>query len=267
MINRRFKANRPKIVGSTDITPYWKLIEQIISESDIILEVVDARMPELSRNEELERITKRKNKALIIILNKSDLINANMLRRNFNKLKKECEVFSVSTTEKLGTRRLREYLIRLSKKQNIKIGVLGYPNTGKSSIINSLVLRKKAPISSKAGTTHGIQWVKSSNLEVVDSPGVIPIGQDDEIRLSLIGSKNPEKIKNLELVAYKIINLFPSKNKILENYKIKEKTEDNEEIIRLIGIKKGFIKKHGEVEENRVAMQVIRDWQRGNLRL
>jgi len=204
---------------------------------------------------------------LIIILNKSDLINANMLRRTFNKLKKEYNVFSISTTEKLGTRRLREYLIRVSKKQNIRIGVLGYPNTGKSSIINSLVLRKKAPISSKAGTTHGIQWVKSSNLEVVDSPGVIPIGQDDEIRLSLIGSKNPEKIKNLELVAYKIINLFPSKNKILENYKIKEKTEDNEEIIRLIGIKKGFIKKHGEVEENRVAMQVIRDWQRGNLRL
>ncbi len=267
MINRRFKANRPKIVGSTDMIPYWQVIEQIISESDIILEVLDARMPELSRNDELEKLVKRKNKELIFILNKSDLVSENMLRKMFNKLKKEAGVFSVSTKERMGTRRLREYLIRISKNQNIRIGVLGYPNTGKSSIINSLVLRKKAPVSSKAGTTHGIQWVKSSNLEVMDSPGVIPIGKNDEMRLSLIGSKNPEKIKNLELVAYKIIDLLPNKNRILEYYEIKEKAEDNEEIIRLIGVKKGFIKKHGEIEENRVAIQIIRDWQRGNLRL
>ncbi len=267
MINRRFKANRPKIIGSTDITPYWKVIEKIIDESDIILEVLDARMPELSRNEEIERLVKRKNKQLVFILNKSDLINANTLRKIFNKLKKESNVFSISTKEKLGTRRLRDYLTKESKNQNIKIGVLGYPNTGKSSIINSLILRKKAPVSAKAGTTHGVQWITSSNLEIMDSPGVIPIGKADEIRLSLISSKNPEKIKNLELVAYKILDLFPSKNKVLEYYNVAEKSDDNDEIIQLIGIKKGFMKKRGEVEEIRVAMQIIRDWQRGNLRL
>ena len=224
-------------------------------------------MPELSRNEEIEKLIKKKKKELIFILNKSDLVSENMLRKCFSKLKKEGNVFSISTTEKVGTRRLREYLIRISKNESIKIGVLGYPNTGKSSIINSLVLRKKAPVSSKAGTTHGIQWVRSSNLEVMDSPGVIPIGKNDEMRLSLIGSKNPEKIKNLELVAYKIIDIFANKNKILEYYEIKDKAEDNEEVIRLIGVKRGFMKKHGEVEETRVAIQIIRDWQTGKLRL
>ena len=165
--------------------------------------------------------------------------------------------------------RLRGYILALSKKyENIKVGVLGYPNTGKSSVINSLVRRNKSPVSSREGTTHGPQWVAmKDNILIIDSPGVIPIGKNDEMRLSLIGSKNPEKIKNLELVAYKIIDLLPNKNRILEYYEIKEKVEDNEEIIRLIGVKKGFIKKHGEIEENRVAIQIIRDWQRGNLRL
>ena len=162
MINRRFKANRPKITWDTNMKPYWNVIKDIIHNSDIILEILDARMPELSRNEEIETLTKESGKQLILILNKADLVSKKQLAINYEKLRDKFPCFIISTKDKIGTKRLREWLIANGKnKERFKIGVLGYPNTGKSSIINSLSLAKKAPVSSKAGTTHGQHWIKS----------------------------------------------------------------------------------------------------------
>ena len=161
----KFKANRPKVVGNTNITPYWKVIEKIIDDSDIVLEVLDARMPEISRNDELESLIKQKRKELILILNKSDLVSQKVLRKRFQELNKSHKTFVISVKDKIGTKRLREYLIQRSKEaERVRIGVVGYPNTGKSSVINSLVLRKKAQVTSKAGTTHGTQWISSERL-------------------------------------------------------------------------------------------------------
>jgi len=264
MINHKFKANRPKIIGDTNIKPYWRVIESVIDKSEVLLEVLDARMPELSRNEELEEIIKKRKREIIFILNKADLVEENELRKTYNKLKGKHLTFIISTKEKMGTKRLREYLIRLSNKNEITIGVVGYPNTGKSSIINSLLRRKKAPVSKKAGTTHGEQWLNSSQLKIIDSPGIIPIKNNDEIRLALIGSKNVEKIKSKDIVSNKIIEII-GKNKILSQYQVNEKSKDPEEIIELIGKKKGFIKKGGNIDEVRTSTMIIRDWQQGKI--
>ncbi|MBS3092042.1 50S ribosome-binding GTPase [Candidatus Pacearchaeota archaeon] len=270
MINRRFKANRPKITWDTNMKPYWNVIKDIIHNSDIILEILDARMPELSRNEEIETLTKESGKQLILILNKADLVSKKQLAINYEKLRDKFPCFIISTKDKIGTKRLREWLIANGKnKERFKIGVLGYPNTGKSSIINSLSLAKKAPVSSKAGTTHGQHWIKSvANLEIVDSPGVVPLKQEDEARLALIGSKNPEKIHNLDIVLWKIFELFDDKEIIKKLYSIEELESNKvEDIIEAICKKRGFIKKQGLIDETRLAMQVIRDWQQGKLRL
>jgi len=266
MLNRRFKANRPKIIGSTDITPYWQVVEKIIRESDIILEILDARMPELSRNEEIEKKVKANGKELIFILNKSDLVPEYYLKKR-NKL--PGKVFHLSAKDNKGMNRLRGYILALSKKyENIKIGVLGYPNTGKSSVINSLVRRNKSPVSSRAGTTHGPQWVAmKDNILIIDSPGVIPLKENDEVRYALIGSRNPEKIKNKELVASKIIDLFIDKKNIFEYYGININSNNAEEIMEEIGRKRRFLKKGGIIDETRVSFEIIRDWQTGRLRL
>ncbi|MEM3113103.1 MAG: GTPase [Candidatus Pacearchaeota archaeon] len=266
MINRRFKANRPKITGSTDITPYWEVVDNIIRESDVIIEVLDARMPELSRNEEIEKKVKESGKELIFAVNKSDLIPEHYLKK---RKKFSGKVFYISAKNRNGIEKIRNHIFSLSKKhESIKIGVLGYPNTGKSSLINSLVRSKKAPVSARAGTTHGQQWIAmKKNILIIDSPGVIPLKQNDEIRLSLIGSKNPDKTKNKELVAEKIIELFTDKKNLFEYYKIETKSNNPEEILEEIGRKRGFLKKHGLVDGSRTAEQLIRDWQSGKLRL
>ena len=83
----KFKANRPKVVGNTHITPYWKVIEKIIDESDLILEVIDARMPHLSRNEDIESLCKEKGKDLAIIINKVDLISVKNIKDEIKGMK------------------------------------------------------------------------------------------------------------------------------------------------------------------------------------
>ena len=99
----------------------------------------------------------------------------------------------------------------------IKIGVVGYPNVGKSAIINVLARRARAPVSQKAGTTRGIQWIKVGGLLILDSPGVIPF-YDGELDLGVMGAKNPEKIKDIEKIAWEIIKMFIEYDKsILEN--------------------------------------------------
>lgn len=261
--------NIPKKFGSTNITPYWDVIRKIVDESDILLEVLDARMPEISRNKELEEIIINSNKQLILILNKADLVSEKQLNYWFNQLKKEYPCFIISSTDKIGTKRLREWLITQGKnKERLKIGVVGYPNTGKSSVINTIAKRNKAKVSSKAGTTHGPQWLNAlSNLRIIDSPGVIPLQKEDELRYVLIASKNPEKIQNLDLVTHAIINIFRDKTKLKEFYKITTESDNPDEIIKEIGKKKGFIKKGGLVEEGRTEIQIIRDWQTGKLKL
>jgi len=271
MIRHRFKANRPKVTRPTDITPYWKVIEKIINDSNIILEVLDARMPELSRNKKIEEIVKEKEKQLILILNKTDLVSENQLKKTIKKLKKQYNTFEISSTKKLGTKRLRNYLLSQAKKQKdikfFRVGIVGYPNTGKSSVTNALIGRKKAIVTSKAGTTKGQQWIKfKENIQIIDSPGVIPIEKQDEIRYSLIGSKNPEKIHDKEKVVREIINLLDIQT--IENlYKIKiNEKDDFTEIVEKIAIKKGLLKRGGEINETQVFIKIIRDWQQGKLK-
>ncbi|MEM3074921.1 MAG: GTPase [Candidatus Pacearchaeota archaeon] len=268
MIKYRFKANRPRQKPNTDITPYWKVLEKIIDESDIVLEVLDARMPHLSRNEELENLIKKKGKHLVFILNKSDLTSKENIEIIKKTLKKDSIVFDVNGRSVSSVKKLRNYLRIISrKKQEIKVGVVGYPNTGKSSIINAITRKKKSKISSRAGTTHGQQWIKFGDIMMIDSPGVIPIREDDEIRLAMIGSKNPEKIKNLEMVASKIIELFKESENLGRYYGIDIKNNNSEEIIESIGRKKGMLKKGNKVDESRVSIMLIRDWQNGKLKL
>lgn len=267
MLNKKFKANRPKAAGSTDITSYWEVIRKIISESDLAIEVLDARMPELSRNQQIEDLIKTYNKKLIFVLNKADLINEKDLDEKFHNLQKIASTFIISGKEKIGTKRLRNYLISKAKKSaDFKIGILGYPNTGKSSVINALVKKKKVKVASTAGTTHGQQYIKlTDNILVIDSPGVIPLQKEDIIRHALIGSKNPEKIQDKEIVAHAILKLFKNKEPIEKLYKIQITSNNPEDIINKIGIKRGFLKHKGEINEDKVHILIIRDWQNGKL--
>ena len=104
---------------------------------------------------------------------------------------------------------------------------------------------------------------------MLDSPGVIPLKEKDEIRFGLIGAKDTEALKDPEMVASAVIKLFIKKNlKGFEDfYKTKIKTKDVDKIVEELAIKKGFLLKGGVADKNRLVMMIVRDWQQGRLRL
>ncbi|MFA5019966.1 MAG: GTPase [Candidatus Pacearchaeota archaeon] len=269
MIRNKFRIKTWQIPKNTDMTPYWRVIEKIIKESDIIIEVLDARMPELSQNEQVEELAKKFKKELIFGLNKSDLVPEKQLRNKLRKLKKSGNAFILSSSAKFGISKLRDYIFNLAHgKEDFKIGILGYPNTGKSSLINALLRRHKVKVTSRAGTTHGQQWARlKENILIIDSPGVIPLGNDDEVKYALIGSRNVERIHNLEAVAEAIVNLFEEKNNFKKFYNISNSEDDFESLINAIALEKKFLKKGGIPDETRVWELIVRDWQSGKLNL
>ena len=245
---------------------FWGIVRRVVMESDIVLLILDVRMPELSRNKELEDIIMRYNKELILVFTKVDMVSPSYL--NFVRRKYPNASF-VSGARNIGINELKTDLLILAKRMKIKdprIGVVGYPNVGKSAIINAIAKRARAKVSAKAGTTRGIQWIRVGDMKILDSPGVIPI-VDDEVKLGILGSKNPEKLKNPERVASAIIKLFLDYDRsVFENcYDIK--ISDLDLVFEEIAKKKRFLLKGGIIDERRAALAIIKDWQDGKLRL
>jgi ribosome biogenesis GTPase A len=196
---------------------FGQIAKSVIYESDVVVEVVDARLLELTRNEDLERTVERAEKRLILCINKADLVPKAFLDKQ-KKLHENC-VF-VSCRERHGFSKLREMIYRVAAKSKldddkIMVGVVGYPNVGKSSVINMLKGRSSAGVSSRSGFTRSIQNIKiTERIMLIDTPGVIPIAENDPIRLSLLASKNPDRLKDPDLFAMAIIGLFLKDEKI-----------------------------------------------------
>jgi hypothetical protein len=255
------------------ISDFWKILDNVIYQSDVLLEVADARMPDLTRNKKLENIIQRKRKTFILVLNKSDLITKKM-RDDFLKNSRLRKVVFVSCKKRADIIALKKMIFNLSRNKphwdKIRVGVVGYPNTGKSSIINSLTGRSAAKTSPIAGLTRGIQWVRGkSNLMFLDSPGVIPLYEKDEAEQALMSAIDPDKLQDPGMAAMMIIQLFLDNNrKNLEKfYGVKVETDDTLEILLEIGKKRNFLWKGGKIDERRTALTIIKDWQRGNLLL
>lgn len=287
----------------TDMTPYWQSIRTMVKESDIVLEVLDARLPKFSRNEQLEQIIKEAKKPVIYVINKSDLVSKKALELSIEELREATQkpvVFVAHKRKKTilnllaqikklfneegkaEKERFGQYTPKKIRKHrvtkaDIVVGVFGYPNVGKSSIINSLTFKKKAKVSSKAGTTHGVHWIKATDeIKLIDTPGVLPLRFNDEIRLALIASINTERIKDPEMVALKIIEFFLEKNPTaLEkylNFKLEEGATDDPqmnciEVLEAISKAKGHLKKGGVADTTRTSIIIIKAWQTGELRL
>jgi len=212
---------------------YWKIVNRLIRESDILLEVLDARLVDETRNPELEKKIDLAGKKMIYVINKADLVEKSSLDRKKRRMK-NC-VF-VSSVKHYGSKILRELILRLADKELVTVGVVGYPNTGKSSVINMLKGKSSAPVSSISGYTKGLQKVKATRrIMLIDSPGVIPFRRNDETKLALIGSLNAARLKNPDLDAMALIENLEG---AVEKYYEVEPGEDSEESLERIAISK-----------------------------
>ena len=239
---------------------YWYLVNRVIEGADILLLIIDSRMPELTRHKEIEMKIKQRRKKLIYVLNKCDLVkkqDSEALKNTF-----EPSVF-VSSKEKYGGTILFKKIMELSKGENCIVGVLGYPNVGKSSVINMLKGKKSASVSPHSGHTRGIQFVKAKGkIKLLDTPGVLPFNEKDILKQVLIGSKNPEHLKEPDYFAMKLIEESP---KMFEKYCDEKYEGDAFEFLEKVAKKRNVLIKGGGPDLPRMARQLLYDWQRGKI--
>ncbi|MCQ1537297.1 GTPase RsgA [Methanosarcina sp. KYL-1] len=253
------------------MTSYKLLVKDVIKKADVLLEVVDARFPDETRNSEVEKEIRRLKKPFIIVLNKCDLVSKEKLEKTKARFSKIAPTVFVSGKDRYGTTMLRHQILETAniKGRDIMVGTLGYPNAGKSSVINGVTGRHSAGTSSISGHTKGVQLVDAgSRIMFIDTPGVIPFGENDEYLQGLLGVKDATHLKDHFGVALKIIEKLCSENKnSLESfYQVTLEEQDPYAVLELIGRQCNFLQKKGEVDENRTAVRIINDWQNGLLR-
>lgn len=189
---------------------YDTMVYKMIKDSDVIIEVVDARFPSLSRTKKYENMVLRNSsKTLIIAMNKVDLVPKHVVTKWKRILEKEgIMVIPTSARERLSTSVLRNKIIASVKKEFYYITscFIGLPNTGKSSLINILKGRSSAPVAPIPGFTKALQVLRiTTRLRIFDTPGVIPpkLSMADQI---LLGVVQPGKLDDPVKAAWSLIH-------------------------------------------------------------
>ncbi|WP_440947933.1 GTPase [Methanosarcina sp. T3] len=252
------------------MTSYKVLVRDVIKKADVLLEVIDARFPDETRNSEVEKEIIRLKKPFIIVINKCDLVSKEKLEKTKARLSRIAPAVFVSGKDRSGTTMLRHQILASAciKGKDILVGTLGYPNVGKSSVINGVTGRHRASTSPISGHTKGVQHVDAgSRIMFMDTPGVIPFDENDEYVQGLLGIKDATHLKDPIGVALKIIEkmLVENKNALELFYSVTLEARDPYVGLELIGKQCNFLQKKGEVDEMRTAIRIINDWQTGLL--
>jgi len=242
---------------------FWNMVNNVISDTDVLLLVLDSRMAQETRNLEIEKKVLSYGKPLIYVLNKCDLVDKNIVEEYKRKIPNS--VF-ISAKYHLGTVLLREKILatagRLKLDSKVRVGVLGYPNVGKSSLINALKGRGSAKTSSISGFTKHIQKIRTSKIILLDTPGVIPYKEDDLLKHNIIGTIDHNKEKNPDIIAVNLMERFPG---IIEKYYDVELNVDKEETLIDIAKKRNCVTKGSKPDVLRAAKMILKDWQIGNI--
>lgn len=242
---------------------FWKIVNKVIYDADILLLVLDARLIDETRNQEIEDRIISHGKPLIYVVTKCDLVQKESIEKYKSSLK---PLVFISSKEYLGVTKLREKIIIEGKrigKEKVRVGVLGYPNVGKSSLINAMNGRHSASTSSNSGQTKGVQLVKeSARIMFLDTPGVIPYLEKDEIKHAMTCSVDFNKAKNPDVVVIELLEKFPG---VLESHYKIEPEDDPEELIAKIALKMNILKKGGVPDIERASRAILKDWQTGNI--
>ncbi|MAG39372.1 hypothetical protein CMI41_00175 [Candidatus Pacearchaeota archaeon] len=244
---------------------YWGVVINNLKNADIILLVLDARIPEETRNSEIEKRAEILGTRIVLIFNKADLVNKKAIKELKEKHK---DAFFTNSKKRQTLLPLKKYLNKISENRlkALRVAILGYPNVGKSSILNSLT-EAKEKISSVSGTTKKTKWIRVGNLRYMDTPGVIP-KKDSKTKVALTSSKDIYKTEDPEKIAFRLISKLRKTNALQENYRIKFTKKDSEyDIFLKIGEKKKLLIKGGEIDEDKTARIIVSDWQRGKIRV
>lgn len=230
-------------------------VREVIDECDIVIEVVDARDVEGTRSRKLESLVRRKGKILVFVVNKKDLVKSVKLPQG--------RVVLMSATKRQGTRALRAMIHACCPgKEEVRVGLVGYANTGKSTVINAL--GGGARTSNKPGSTRGKQWLRvTKRIILLDSPGIIP-REEGEAKLAIKGAFDVTKLKDPIGAALKLIKKVGSKP-IAKAYGAEPFEDPYEQLEELAG-KWMMLRKGAELDLDRAAKRLIKNWQTGKIK-
>ena len=262
------------------MTKAKRMMQENMKLIDLVIELVDARVPVSSRNPDLDELGK--NKARLILLNKSDLAEERMndvwaayfkekgysvVKLNAKKgggIKSIQGVIQEACKEKIERDRKRGILNR-----PVRAMVVGIPNVGKSTFINALAGKACAKTGNKPGVTKGKQWIRlNKNVELLDTPGILwPKFEDQTVglRLAWIGSIKDEILNTEELAAELtgfLVNSYPDVLK--EKYELEE-SADGFENLRGIAESRHCLVKGNELDTEKAAKLLLDDFRNGRL--
>lgn len=260
------------------MTKTKRLIEENIKLVDIVIELLDARAPYSTKNPDIDKLAG--NKMRIIILNKADLADERTTKKWIEWYSDHnVKVVPIIATSGKGIKEVIQIAEELLKEKierdkargriyrPIRAMIVGIPNVGKSTFINSLVGKSTAKTGDKPGVTRGKQWVKiRKGFELLDMPGILwPKFEDQTVakHLAYIGSINDNILDNRDLAISLLEQGLKEFKVALENrYKL-ELPEDGYEAFKAIGQKRGLIAAGGALDELRTAQIIIDEFRAG----
>ncbi len=262
------------------MTKAKRMMQENIKLIDLVIELVDARMPLGSRNPDIDELGK--NKSRIVLLNKSDLADkeANKAWMTYFK-EKGFHVLEINSKAGNGVKSIQSLVqeackekIERDRKRGIlnrpvRAMVVGIPNVGKSTFINAFAGKACAKTGNKPGVTKGKQWIKlNKNLELLDTPGILwPKFEDQAIgmKLAFIGSINDEILLTDELALDFIKHISSRYGALIkERYSLEEISEPLE-ILKGIAANRRCFKKGEELDLEKAASMLIDDFRSGKL--
>lgn len=258
---------------------------------DVVVEILDARIPISSQNPEIKQILQGKKK--IVVLNKSDLSDELQNKewiKFFNKQGMTAVLVEANTGKGVEEvirqiqKIMQEDLNNLANKgrvgRKIRVMIVGIPNVGKSSFINKIAKKNSAEVGNKPGVTKSKQWIRINNdIELLDTPGVLwPKFESEEVALNLAftGSIKDDLLEITEvtycLTKFLLENYFDklierySLDKVGVNAMLKQDQEENQniyEVMQLIGKKRGAIMSGGYIDDEKTAKIILDDFRSG----
>ena len=257
------------------MTKARRMMQENIKLIDLMVELVDARVPYSSKNPDIDELAR--NKSRLIILNKADMADA-QVTKEWEAYYKEKGFFVAKVNSQKGTgikevKKLIEEACREKKERDRKRGILnrpvramvaGIPNVGKSTFINSFAGKACAKTGNKPGVTKGKQWIKiNKNVELLDTPGILwPKFEDQEVglRLAWIGSIKEEVLNTTEL-AVELLGFLKEQypGVIRERYGVEEEAEPVQ-ILEKIAEIRGCLMKGNQVDVEKAGLLVLDDY-------